>query len=160
MDRRGVVYARGSNMAITANVTDEHRDFFYAPGTKTAIMAGGTWQPMLQASQWDVVPVGGKRLAASEEDDTTYRLTLNSLNRITVSQFAPRGGSSVVIDDAGNVYIAEGQVYVYSSTGKQIGILEVPERPTSLAFGGDDHRTLFIGARGSLFSIRTGAAGH
>ena len=160
MDRRGVVYARGSNMAITASVTDEHRDFFYAPGTKTAIMAGGTWQPMLQASQWDVVPIGGKRLAASEEDDTTYRLTLDSLKRITVSQFAPRGGSSVVIDDAGNVYIAEGQVYVYSSTGKQIGVLEVPERPTSLAFGGEDHRTLFIGARSSLFTIRTGAPGH
>ncbi|HXE09459.1 MAG TPA: glycosyl hydrolase family 28-related protein [Acidobacteriaceae bacterium] len=160
MDRRGVVYARGSNMAITANVTDEHRDFFYAPGTKTAVMAGGTWQPMLQASQWSVMPIGGKRLASSEEDDTTYRLTLDSLNRITVSQFAPRGGSSVATDDAGNVYLAEGQVYIYNSAGKQLGVLEVPERPTSLAFGGEDHRTLFIGARGSLFSIRTQAAGH
>jgi hypothetical protein len=159
MDRRGAVYARGSNMAITANVTDEHRDFFYAPGTKTAVMAGGIWQPMLQASQWDVVPIGGKRLAASEEDDTTYHLTLDSLTGITVSQFIPRGGSSVVTDDAGNVYVAEGQVYIYSSAGKQIGVLELPERPTSLAFGGENHRTLFIGARSSLFSIRTQAAG-
>lgn len=159
MDRRGVVYARGSNMAITAAVTDEHRDFFYAPGTKIAVMAGGTWQPMLQASQWSVMPIGGKHLAASEEDDATSRITLNSLKEIAVAPFVSRGGSSTVTDTAGNVYLAEGQLYIYSPTGKQIGMVEIPERPTSVAFGGDDHRTLFIGARGSVFSIRTKAAG-
>jgi pectate lyase-like protein/SMP-30/gluconolaconase/LRE-like protein len=159
MDRRGVVYARGSNMAITAAVTDEHRDFFYAPGTKTAVMAGGTWQPMLQASQWAIVPMGGKRLAASEEDDATYRITLNSLKEIAVAPFVSRGGSSVVTDAAGNVYLADGQLYLYSAAGKALGVVEVPERPTSLAFGGDDHRTLFIGARGSIFAIQTKAAG-
>ena len=51
MERRGIVYAPRSNMAIVANVVDEPRDFFYAPDTTTAVMAGGNWQPMLQASQ-------------------------------------------------------------------------------------------------------------
>jgi sugar lactone lactonase YvrE len=64
-----------------------------------------------------------------------------------------------VTDVAGNIYIAEGQLYVYNSAGKPIGMVEVPERPGSLAFGGSDHRTLYIGARGSLYSIRTEAAG-
>ncbi len=159
MDGRGVVYARGSNMAITAAVTDEHRDFFYAPGTKIAVMAGGTWQPMLQASEWNILPIGGKRLAVSEEDDAISRIQLTSLKAIAVSPFAPRAGSSVVTDAAGNVYVAGGQLYVYSPTGKEIGVVEMPERPTSLAFGGEDHRTLFIGARGSIFSIQTKAAG-
>jgi hypothetical protein len=159
MDRRGVVYAPRSNMAIVANVIDEPRDIFYAPGTKTAVMAGGTWQPMLQASQLDVVRIGGKRLATSEEDGATYRITLTGLTGIGVTPFLSRGGSSVVTDASGNVYLAEGQLYVYNSAGKQIGMVELPERPGSLAFGGSDHRTLYIGARGSLYSIRIAAAG-
>jgi len=159
MDRRGVVFAGRSNMAIVAEVTDERRDFFYAPGSNTAVMAGGTWQPMLQASQWVLLPVGSGHLAVSEEDDATYHLTLNSLKSVTATPFFSRGGSSVVTDSAGNVYVAEGQIYLYSPSGKQIGVVEVPERPGSLAFGGDDRRTLYIGARGSVYSIRTRAAG-
>jgi len=159
MDRRGVVYAPRSNMAIVANVANEPRDLFYAPGSKTAVMAGGNWQPMLQASQWDVVRIGGEHLAASEEDDATYRINLTGLKSLDVTPFISRGGSSAVTDVAGNVYLAEGQLYVYNSAGKQIGIVELPERPSSLAFGGSDDRTLYIGARGSLYSIRTAAAG-
>jgi len=37
--------------------------------------------------------------------------------------------------------------------------LEVPERPGSLAFGGPDRRTLYIGVRSSLYAIRTQAPG-
>jgi sugar lactone lactonase YvrE len=48
---------------------------------------------------------------------------------------------------------------VYDRRGREIGVLEVPERPSSLAFGGNDKRTLFIGARSSLYSIRTKAPG-
>ena len=62
-------------------------------------------------------------------------------------------------DAAGNVYVAEGQLYIYNAGGQQIGVVEIPERPSSLAFGGVDRKTLFIGARGSLFSLETAAAG-
>jgi sugar lactone lactonase YvrE len=64
-----------------------------------------------------------------------------------------------VTDTSGNVYVAEGQLYIYNAGGKQIGIVEIPERPSSLAFGGADKRTLFIGARGSLFTLQTATAG-
>ena len=70
-----------------------------------------------------------------------------------------RGGTSVINDASGNVYIASDQVYVYNRDGKQIGVLEMPERPGSLAFGDPDNRTLFIGARSSLYSIRMTASG-
>ncbi len=59
----------------------------------------------------------------------------------------------------GNVYIADGNVFIYNKRGKQIGTLETPERASSLAFGGADKRTLFIGARSSLYSIHTRAPG-
>jgi Pectate lyase superfamily protein/SMP-30/Gluconolactonase/LRE-like region len=160
LERRGVIYSGRSNMAIVARVTDQPRNFYYAPGTTNAVMAGNDWRPMLQASQWRLFHIGDEHLAASEEDDTTYRVKLDSLQHITTSEFAPRGGSSVVSDAAGNVYVAEGQLYIYNSGGKQIGVVEIPERPSGLAFGGADRKTLYIGARGSLFSLQTEAVGH
>jgi uncharacterized membrane protein len=159
LERRGVVYARPSNMAIVAVVKDEARGFYYAPGTTDAVVAGGNWQPELQASQWRLFHVGDEHLAASEEDDALYRLNLDSLEHVTATEFAPRAGSSVVTDAAGNVYAAEGELYIYNASGQQIGVVEIPKRPSSLAFGGADKKTLFIGARGSLFSIHTAAAG-
>ena len=159
MERRGVVYAGRSNMAISARVTHEPRNFYYAPGTTNAIMAGGNWQPELQASQWRLFHLGDEHLVASEEDDTLYRVKLDSLQHVAATEFAARGGSSVVQDAAGNIYIAEGQLYIYNPSGKQIGVVEIPERPSSLAFGGADKKTLYIGARGSLYTLKTASAG-
>ena len=157
---RGYVYRRGSNTAIISAIENEHRGYFYAPGTNTAIMAGGTWRPILQSSQMAVfTPAGNGQFITSEDEAKTYSATLDNNFMLSTTLFAERGGTSVVADQSGNVYIASGQVYVYNRKGKQIGLLELPERPGSLAFGGPDHRTLFIGARGSLYAIRTVAAG-
>jgi sugar lactone lactonase YvrE len=73
--------------------------------------------------------------------------------------FANRGGEAVVSDSDGNVYIAEGQIFVYDSKGKLLEIIPVPERPLGLVFGGKDHRTLYIPAGNSLYSVRTRAPG-
>jgi hypothetical protein len=73
--------------------------------------------------------------------------------------FAEQGGESVTTDSRGNVYIAAGQIYVYDPTGKLIDTIEVPERPIQLIFGGEDHKTLFIAARTSLYSVRTHYSG-
>ncbi len=86
-------------------------------------------------------------------------MTLAGLRSIDIRAFAPRGGTSVVRDSAGNAYVASGQVYVYNAQGRQIAILEMTERPGSLAFGGSDGRTLLIGARSSLYAIRLAHAG-
>ena len=73
--------------------------------------------------------------------------------------FAEQGGESVTTDSHGNVYIAAGQIYVYDPAGKLIDTIEVPERPIQMVFGGEDHRTLFIAARTSLYSVRTRFSG-
>lgn len=155
LEHKGLVYAPRSNMAITGVVNDEPRSFFYAPGTNTAIMAGGSWKGLLQAVQLGAFQIGATHYGVSEEDDKVYRLTLDSLKHLTAVPAIARTGTSVVTDTDGNVYVAGAQLFVYSSTGKPLGVVEVPERPGSLAFGGSDHRTLFIGARSSLYAIRT-----
>lgn len=159
MEHRGVVYAPHSNMAIVARVKNQPRSYFYAPGTANAVMAGGNWLPMLQASQWRLFHIGDEHFAVSENGDEAYRLKLDSLDHVTATEFAPRGGTSIVSDAAGNVYVAAGQLYIYNASGRQIGVVDIPERPGSLVFGGADRKTLYIGARGALFSLRTAAAG-
>jgi sugar lactone lactonase YvrE len=160
MERRDYVYQGGSNTAVN-RVTENaplSRGYFYAPGTKTAVFAGGTWRPILQSSNLATFSPGDEHYVVSEDDGKTYRVKLGTDEKITTSVFVDRGGTSVINDAAGNVYIASDQVYVYNREGKQIGVLETPERPGSLAFGGPDGRTLFIGARSSLYSIRLAAA--
>jgi len=155
MEHRGYVYRQGSNTAIIRPVENEHCGYFYVPGTTTAIMAGGTYRPILQSCQLAAFAPGDQHYLTSEDDARTWRVTLDKDYKLSVKLFADRGGTSVITDSAGNVYLASGQVYIYDKQGKQIGILEIPERPTSLALAGPDNQTLYITARSSLYAIRT-----
>jgi hypothetical protein len=85
----------------------------------------------------------------------TYRGRLGPDGAITdLRPFAPRGGESVAVDGQGRVFVANGQVFAYGSDGREIGRIDVPERPLQLLFGGADRRTLFILTRHALYSAR------
>jgi len=155
MEHRGYIYRPRSNTAIVSPVSNEHRGYFYAPDSHTAIMAGGTWRPYLQSSQLASFSPETSHYLTSEDDGKTYIAKLDKESKLITTVFAERGGNSVVTDEAGNVYIASGQVWIYDSAGKQLGVLEIPERAGSLVFGGADRRTLYIAARSSLYSIHT-----
>jgi sugar lactone lactonase YvrE len=73
--------------------------------------------------------------------------------------FVNQGGESVTTDSHGNVYVAAGQIFVYSPAGRLIDTIDVPERPLQVMFGGKDGRTLFIPARTALYAVRTRFAG-
>jgi hypothetical protein len=160
MEHRGYRYRNGSNTSIISAITNEHRGFFYATNANVALMAGGTGRPIMQSSQLAVVAPGQQFYMTSEDDCRTWVATLDKDLKLTAKLFADRGGNAVVADADGNVYIADGNVFIYNKRGKQIGILETPERASSLAFGGPDKRTLFIGARSALYSIPTKAPGN
>ena len=156
LEHRDYTYRMGSNTAVVSIQENARREYFYAPNTQTAVKAGGTWRPLPQSSNMAAFAPGDTFYVASEDDGKTYRAKLNKNETLTYCVFAERGGTAAVEDAAGNVYIASDQVYIYNSKGEQIGVLEIPERPGSLAFGGPDHKTLYIGARTSLYSVRTG----
>jgi len=159
LQHRGYIFRQGSNTARRSSLIEEHRGYFYAAGSDIAVLAGGTWRPLLQSAQLASFHAGQAHLLVSEDEGRTYWAELQGPQTLTTKLFAERGGTSVVSDENGNVYIAGSQVYIYDPHGHPIGVLEVPERPSSLSFGGADRRTLFIGARGSLYSIRTAAPG-
>ena len=72
-----------------------------------------------------------------------------------------RGGDGLTIDTNGNLYITSGLgLQVFSPEGKLLGIIEVPEKPANVTFGGKDNASLFITARTSLYRVDTKAKGH
>jgi hypothetical protein len=159
MQHRGYNFRGGSNTAIISVIENEHRGYFYAPNSNVALMAGGTGRPLMQCCQMAIVEPGQSFLMTSEDDCRTWVATLDKDFKLSAKLFADRGGTSVVADADGNVYIADGDIHVYDKSGKEIGTLETPERASSLAFGGGDRKTLYIGARSSFCAIRTAAAG-
>ncbi|HEX5444322.1 MAG TPA: SMP-30/gluconolactonase/LRE family protein [Pirellulales bacterium] len=72
-----------------------------------------------------------------------------------------RGGDGLTIDSKGNLYIATGLgLQVIDRDGKHLGIIEVPEPPANVTFGGKDFQTLYITARTSLYRAEMEVKGH
>ena len=98
---------------------------------------------------------GQRVYESSASEDRTYSARVAADGTLTDLQpFAERGGESVAVDGQGNVYVANGQVFVYNSTGKLIGQIDVPERPIDIIFGGAGRHTLFILAHHALFAVK------
>ena len=58
-------------------------------------------------------------------------------------------------DAQGRIFSSAGDgVHIFSTDGKLIGKILVPETPANLCFGGADGKTLFITAQTSLYSIK------
>lgn len=156
---------QASGMPIT-------RAFHYlSPDGTTFISAGRDF--VTGASSWGVKSAdllrafglaaatpGAPFYVTSESEMITWRGMLGQDGNFTdFRPFVQQGGESVAVDTAGNVYLAAGQIYVYSPEGRLIDTIETPERPIQIVFGGWDRRTLFIAARSSLLSVRTRVAG-
>ena len=71
------------------------------------------------------------------------------------------GGDGVTIDSNGNLYITSGLgIQVFDVGGKLLGIIEFPEQPANVTFGGPEMKTLYVTARTSLYSVEMEIAGH
>jgi gluconolactonase len=58
------------------------------------------------------------------------------------------------VDQSGNVYSAgPGGVWIFSPAGKHLGTLDIPERVGNVAWGGADHKTLYVAASSSIYRI-------
>lgn len=100
---------------------------------------------------------GGRVYVTNGSENRTYSGVVGRGGTLTgLKVFAERGGEGVATDAEGRVYIANGQVFVHSPDGAEIGHIDVPERPLQLLFGGADGRTLFILTHHALYAARIG----
>ncbi len=121
---------------------------------------GWRWSNNLDAYGFVTGMPGQRVYLASDSEDRTYSGTVQPDGTLgDLKPVADRGGESVAADTDGNIYVADGQIFVYDKSGAPLGEIDVPERPTQILFGGPDRRTLFIFSHHALYSVETRAPG-
>jgi sugar lactone lactonase YvrE len=127
------------------------RVFQQGPATDTS---GWRFSDNLDAYGFVTGRPGQRVYVSSASEDRTYSAVVAADGTLKdLKPFADRGGECVAVDKRGNVYVANGQILVYDSAARQIGEIDVPERPIDLVFGGRDRQTLFILGHHALFSV-------
>lgn len=72
---------------------------------------------------------------------------------------APAGG--LAIDARGRLYVATGAgIAVFSPQGDRLGVIELPQAPSNLAFAGPGKRTLYALGGGVVYRIAMTASGY
>ncbi len=100
--------------------------------------------------------IPGKPLYVSKEiNKTTVRLDVAQDGKLSNAQtLFPRGEYSTATDADGNLYVADGQIFVYDKNYNEIKRLSLEERPISIVMGGKNKETLFVTTHDSLYKIR------
>jgi hypothetical protein len=117
---------------------------------------GYKWAYILQAFRLVEAAAGRPFYVTNESAQRTYRGQVNpdgTLSQLTL--FTEQGGECLAQDSHGNVWLAAGQLFVYSPAGKLIDTIHVPERPLSIVFGGPGGNTLFVLTQSSLYAVHT-----
>ena len=129
---------------------------FIAPDKATIIPE--TYDLGRSAAFLSVIPGQTKSLyVAHENTKTTVRLDVNDDGTLSNLKVAyPQGQYSSATDKHGNLYIADGEIFVYDKSGKEIKRIQLEERPLSIAIGGKDFNILFATTSKSLYGINIG----
>ena len=74
---------------------------------------------------------------------------------------APGAPDGMKLDTQGHLYCTgPGGIHVFGHDGRCLGVILTPERPTNMAWGDDDLKTLYITAQTSVYRARLKATGH
>jgi hypothetical protein len=123
----------------------------YYPGIDTT---GWRWSHNLDTFGLMTARAGERVYVVASAENRTYRATVGPDGTLRdLTAFAERGGEGVAVGPDGNVYVLNGQVFVYDPSGRLLRQIDVPERPVGLAFGGADRRTLFVLTRHTLYAV-------
>jgi hypothetical protein len=124
---------------------------FVAPDGVTIIPE--TYDLLRSAALSEAIP-GQPFFVADEALKRVVKLDVANNGKLSgLQQFSPRGEFSTAIDKYGNVYVADGNIFVYDKSGKEISRIEIEERPITIAIGGADNNNLFITTQTSLYKM-------
>jgi Pectate lyase superfamily protein/SMP-30/Gluconolactonase/LRE-like region len=152
---------------FAADVSTPKAHEYVSPDGSVFLPAGRVFQqgPATDTSGWRfsdnldtygfISATPGQRVyVISSSEDRTYSASVGADGTLTdLKPFVERGGESIAVDRSGNIYVANGQIFVYDPSGKQVAEIDVPERPIDLVIGGADCRTLFILSHHTLYSV-------
>nr|AGU11736.1 Pectate lyase superfamily protein [uncultured organism] len=151
---------------FTSKMGEPKRQAYVSPDGSVAIPAfrvwnqgpddhqGWRWSDTLDSYGLVTARPGERLYLTNGSENLTYSGRVAANGALTdLRVVAPRGGESVAQGPDGNLYVANGQVWVYDKTGREVRRIDVPERPLQLLVGGPDKRTLFILAHHALYSV-------
>lgn len=100
--------------------------------------------------------VPGEAIYATDEiSKRTVKMDVGDKGKLSnLRQILPRGQFSTATDNDGNLYVADGQIFVYDEDLKEVDRINLNERPISITFGGQDGNILFITTVHSLYAIK------
>ena len=106
-------------------------------------------------------PDGKTLYVADIGDRKTYKFKINRDGTLSdQTLFTDMGSDGMTIDNWGNVYLTGPGVTVFNSAGEKIEHIPVDERWTAnVTFGGEDLRTLFVTAMGSVYTMQMNVSG-
>ncbi len=118
---------------------------------------GWRWSDALDAYGLVTAHAGERVFLTNGSENLSYSGLVGAGGSVTdLRVVADRGGESVVRDDSGRLYVANGQVFVYAPDGTPLRRIDVPARPLQLVIGGPGRRTLFILTHHALYSTPIG----
>lgn len=151
---------------FTRKMGEAKRQAYVSPDGSVAIPAfrvwnqgpddhqGWRWSDTLDSYGLVTARMGERVYLTNGSENLTYSGRVAAGGALTdLRVVAPRGGESVARGPGGELYVANGQVWVYDKDGREIRRIDVPERPLQLLIGGRNARTLFILTHHALYSI-------
>jgi gluconolactonase len=141
----GGVYRVGIDGGITLIADCEYPNgLAFSPDERTLYVSNTRWTEYVHA--FDLTP-----------DGTVARRRIFADMSAGEGEGVPDG---MKVDAAGRVFCTgRGGIWVFEPSGDCLGVLQFPEPPANLAFGGPDLRTLFATARTSIYSLRARVPG-
>ncbi len=105
-----------------------------------------------------VADTRGEHVAAFDvrpDGSTTNRRNFTRLSGVQRTEGGIQSGADgMTLDSEGRLYVTTlSGIQVFDRAGHSLGTISVPNKPSNLAFGGADRRTLYITAGDSLFRL-------
>jgi hypothetical protein len=90
-----------------------------------------------------------------ENPKITYQFQVDGQGGLSkMRKFVARGEYANVYDGKGRLFLAEGQLLILDSNGKEVQRIKLQERTQSLAWGGVDNGELFVTTSNALYRVR------